>query len=395
MIPIARAIVSAAAGAVAMYWLDPTTGRRRRAYVRERLGSVSHKLRDGAGVAGRDLSYRAQGIRARIHSAFTAEDVSDEVLEQRVRAALGRAVSHPRAVEVTAADAQVRLTGDVLAYEHSALLRTVRSVRGVNAVIDALRVHDDADGIPALQGGQTPNRSSLSLLTDTWPPATRMLSSASAGALLLFGASELFGRHKRNVLGVAAVAIGGLLLGRSAVNVPFRQLAGRPRDRGITTRKAILVDAPVEHVFNALTKFENFPTFMRNVQEVRKNADGSWHWTVAGPAGVPVEWDAHTTAYEPNQKLAWCTVANSGVQHAGVIRFERAETGTRLHVEMTYAPPAGVLGHMAAKVFGADPKTALEEDLVRLKTFLETGVPAQDAARRAEQAASPDSREIH
>jgi uncharacterized membrane protein len=395
MRPIARAMVSAAVGGAVMYWFDPATGRQRRALLRERLGSVGNELGEAAGVAGRDLSYRAQGVRARIRSAWAADEVSDEVLAERARAALGRAVSPLRAIEVTATDCQVKLSGDVLAHEHSALLDTVRSVRGVQDVIDELTVHDRANGVPALQGGRAPRRSSLTLLRDTWPPATRLLTSASGGALLLVGASQVFGARQRSILGVVTVTVGALLLGRSAVNVPLRQVTGSARAHRITTRKTILVRAPVEQVFDVLAQCENFPTFMRNVQNVRKNPDGTWHWTVTGPAGVPVEWDAKTTAYEANQKLAWRTVENSAVVHAGSVRFERAETGTRLHVEMTYTPPAGVLGYLAAKVFGADPKTELEEDLVRLKTFIETGVPAHDAARRAEPATSAAGREVH
>jgi hypothetical protein len=40
---------------------------------------------------------------------------------------------------------------------------------------------------------------------------------------------------------------------------------------------------------------------------------------------------------------------------------------------MSYCPPAGLFGHAVAWVFGADPKTEMDEDLVRLKSLLETG----------------------
>jgi uncharacterized membrane protein len=49
---------------------------------------------------------------------------------------------------------------------------------------------------------------------------------------------------------------------------------------------------------------------------------------------------------------------------------------------MSYSPPAGVLGHVVAKLFGADPKTELDEDLLRMKTFLETGKAPCDAAAK-------------
>jgi hypothetical protein len=40
---------------------------------------------------------------------------------------------------------------------------------------------------------------------------------------------------------------------------------------------------------------------------------------------------------------------------------------------MTYKPPAGVLGHAVAALFRTDPKQALDDDLVRLKSLIETG----------------------
>jgi uncharacterized membrane protein len=36
-------------------------------------------------------------------------------------------------------------------------------------------------------------------------------------------------------------------------------------------------------------------------------------------------------------------------------------------------PPAGVVGHAVAKLFGVDPRAAMHEDLLRLKTLLEDG----------------------
>jgi hypothetical protein len=40
---------------------------------------------------------------------------------------------------------------------------------------------------------------------------------------------------------------------------------------------------------------------------------------------------------------------------------------------MSYNPIAGAIGHAVASLFGADPKQAMDEDLVRMKSLLETG----------------------
>lgn len=148
-------------------------------------------------------------------------------------------------------------------------------------------------------------------------------------------------------------------------------------------QKTIDVNAPLEQVFDTLTHYENFPQFMRNVREVKVREDGGSHWTVTGPAGMSVEWDAVTTKLEQNRLLAWRTVPGATVEHAGMIQFERVNGGTRLDIKMSYSPPAGVFGHVVAKLFGADPKSELNEDLLRMKTFLETGKAPRDAAARA------------
>jgi hypothetical protein len=43
------------------------------------------------------------------------------------------------------------------------------------------------------------------------------------------------------------------------------------------------------------------------------------------------------------------------------------------HTADIYNAPAGALGHAVAKLFGADPKSELDDDLVRLKSLIEYG----------------------
>jgi uncharacterized membrane protein len=40
---------------------------------------------------------------------------------------------------------------------------------------------------------------------------------------------------------------------------------------------------------------------------------------------------------------------------------------------LSYNPPAGALGHVFATFFGRHPKRIADEDLVRMKSLLETG----------------------
>lgn len=124
---------AAAAGALAMYYLDPELGARRRAL----LASL---VRDGFPDdrrAGRGrFAHRAPLVR--LHG----DPRSDAELRERVRAALDHMVSHPRALHVGVENGVVRLSGRVLAAEHEGVLEQVQRIPGVRRLVDAVTAHD-------------------------------------------------------------------------------------------------------------------------------------------------------------------------------------------------------------------------------------------------------------
>jgi uncharacterized membrane protein len=364
------------AGVALMYFLDPGRGARRRSLARDKAVHLLHKTRDAADTSVRDLRNRARGLAAVTRGRLRHDDVDVDVLVARVRASLGRDVSHPSSIIVTAAGGRVTLSGPVLATEADKALSHVRSVRGVREVVDRLERHENPTRVPGLQGG-TPRRGhEPELLQENWSPAMRLLVGAAGGALALAGA------RRGGAIGAGLSLAGLALVSRSATNRELRSLVGAG-DRGINVQKAINVAAPLDDVFAFFTTYENFPQFMSHVREVRETGDATSHWVVDGPAGVRVEWDAVLTALEPNDMIAWTSVPGSAVESAGVIRFWENEDGTaHVDLKMTYEPPAGAVGHVVAKLLGADPKKEMDDDLARAKTFLETGRPAHDAVQQ-------------
>jgi hypothetical protein len=140
-----------------MYFMDPERGRRRRTLVRDKVAHTTRVSSNALGGAGLDLAHRAAGLLARARGVLRRRPVDDGVLVERVRAKLGRLVSHPHAVDVNAIDGYVRLRGAVLQSEVPRLVRAVARVPGVRDVINALNVHLSAD-IPALEDGRTRSR---------------------------------------------------------------------------------------------------------------------------------------------------------------------------------------------------------------------------------------------
>lgn len=223
--------------------------------MRDKVYGTLADVDDAVLVTAIDFRNRLLGTYFSLRRRLIPQDFPDEVLVERVRARLGRAVSHPGAIHVTASAGAVTLAGPVLKRQRKRALRAAASVPGVHVVVDWLEAH----------------------------------------------------KHK--------------------------------------------------------------------------NADGSWHWEVAGPLGATVRWDASVTQLMTNERIAWATRPGSVVQHAGIVRFEPRGPQTRIQVSLSYNPPAGALGHVVASLFGADPKAELDEDMVRMKTMLETGKVPRDAVQ--------------
>jgi hypothetical protein len=157
-------------GAALMYVLDPERGKRRRGVVRDKAVRAAHKTGEAIDARSRDWRNRARGVAAEVQAMTHREEVSDEVLEERVRAEIGRVVASPGAIEVTSAGSVVTLSGSVLASEVEDLLSTVGRVRGVSDVENRLQVYETPEGVPALQGAHGP-RTKAERGTDRWEPA--------------------------------------------------------------------------------------------------------------------------------------------------------------------------------------------------------------------------------
>src|SRR5262245_1873124 len=209
-----RFLVGGALGALTMYFLDPHEGRRRRARTRDKVAHAGRRRNEAGRVTARDTVHRARGVLASARKLFEHEEVSDAVLVERVRAELGRVVSHPHAMTVAADHGHVTLSGPVLSEEVRSLLRCVRGVPGVKAVSDRLTVFEDAEArrVSSLQGGHPRQGARFELFQENWSPAAR-LSTGALGAGLVAAALRA-----RPALRTFLGAGGGALLARAITN---------------------------------------------------------------------------------------------------------------------------------------------------------------------------------
>ncbi|HVL55140.1 MAG TPA: hypothetical protein VM491_01435 [Burkholderiaceae bacterium] len=194
-----------ALGALTMYFLDPVQGRRRRALANDQLTRLSNQLRRlrETGYAGAsDIANRSRGtvheLRSHLHPS---EQLDDERMNARVRARLGRFVSHPKAIETRVKNGVVQLSGPILAAEVEPLLSAVSRMQGVTDIQNLLEVHETPGNVPALQGSPREHPAMLAA-----SPAVRV-AEAITGVVLGVQALRTENRTARSALTYSALAL--------------------------------------------------------------------------------------------------------------------------------------------------------------------------------------------
>lgn len=153
--------------------------------------------------------------------------------------------------------------------------------------------------------------------------------------------------------------------------------------------ESIVVQAMLADVFNLWANFGNFPLFMPRLKSVTKTGERTSHWMMEGPLGTDLEWDAETTALEPNRRVAWTSLEGSQVSTSGDVVFEaQGLNETRVTVRMGYDVPGGVAGQAAAALFSS-PRDMVKESLQRFKDHIEstaTRLHEADPSQKTSQA---------
>jgi len=205
--------------------------------------------------------------------------------------------------------------------------------------------------------------------------------STTAGVALL-----IRGLKRRALIGGETLAGAALLARGLAGYCPIYHASGattrredRPEialsgERGSHLMASVTIARAPQEVFAFWRRFENLPRFIRHLERVESLADGRSRWTLRGPAGLRVQWEAEIINEIGPELIAWRSLRGSDLVSAGSVVFRAAPRGgTELTVTMQYAVPGGALAETAAILLGRSPKSDLREDLRRLKSLLEAG----------------------
>jgi uncharacterized membrane protein len=135
-----------------------------------------------------------------------------------------------------------------------------------------------------------------------------------------------------------------------------------------TIRQSIDIQVAAPALYSQLTRYEEFPRFLQDVDAVRRLDEDRLHWTMRA-AHRKVEWEAYITAELPDRRIAWQnrrvpgTTGSFDLQAVG-------DRATRLTLTLTFEPEQ--VPDAPAAFSESDMAQRLEQDLARLKKFVES-----------------------
>ena len=178
--------------------------------------------------------------------------------------------------------------------------------------------------------------------------------------------------NKNYLLGLAGVVAGGALLFKGVKGkLPFSRSTSK-----IDLSSKVTIDKPREELYSYWRNLENLPNFMSHLEEVEELNSQRSRWSAEIPGGLgDIEWEAEIIQERENSFLSWRSLPGAEIENSGEVRFEDAPGGKGTIVETTisYSPPAGEAGGLAAKLLNPAFEKVVKKDLKQFKKFMEKG----------------------
>jgi uncharacterized membrane protein len=213
------------------------------------------------------------------------------------------------------------------------------------------------------------------------PQRERQLSFV--GGLVLLAAAAL----RRGWLGLGWASLGTALVYQSMTGIsPLYRLLGKnravhdesarisvPHQQGTHISETITIHRSAEDIYHFLRNFNNLPLFLPRLKAMTVYDDMRSRWTLYGPMNRILKWDIEIVNDEPNRVIAWRTISNPYLSHAGAVRLTPSESewATDVSIEMEYMPFGGKVAAMLLEMFGQSPAEDISHGLWRLKQLME------------------------
>ena len=181
--------------------------------------------------------------------------------------------------------------------------------------------------------------------------AEEMGEKAAEGAKKSLGSAGPAGKVASKLMGGGKGSSGG---------------GGGKKTRRLPIQRWTDIAAPIDDVYEAWTKFDQFPVFMHRVLNVEQKGRDKISWQEKIWFSKR-EWEGRVTEKRKNDRIVWKTT--SGMNHKGIVSFHKlAPNLTRVMITMEFEPN-GMMEKMASGLRFV--KRAVQSDLARFKAYVE------------------------
>jgi len=150
--------------------------------------------------------------------------------------------------------------------------------------------------------------------------------------------------------------------------------------------ESVTIDRPAQELYEFWRDPTNLVPIMENIESIEAIDTARSRWTVKGPGGKTISWEAVITHEVPGEEISWQSAPGSEIVNNGKIWFKDAgDRGTIVRAVIAYDPPGGAIGQLVAKLLQREPRIQTRRDLHRFKQLMETGEIATGARNRREQ----------
>lgn len=192
------------------------------------------------------------------------------------------------------------------------------------------------------------------------------------------GAYILYNGLSQKEKSLAQTGVGGamLLRGLSGYCPVYDAVDHLKNDKAhnVNIRVNSVINKPLSEVYAFWRNLENLPKFMNHLQSVKSINHTISEWTAKGPAGIGrLSWKAEIVRDEKEKLLSWNSLPESSIENAGKVVFKSKGKATELDVTISYRAPLGIAGESAAKLLNPYFQKIVNDDILNLKEYLESG----------------------
>jgi uncharacterized membrane protein len=140
-----------------------------------------------------------------------------------------------------------------------------------------------------------------------------------------------------------------------------------------TIDRSVIIERPVESVYEFYRDFRNLPEFLGDVMNIEQTGPATSRWTIQGPLHIRAHWTIEVTAERTNESIHYQTVSTASPRTYWEIYFSPGRNAGQTEVREVLKSPLGRLGRAALALIGKFPAQEVSANLHRLKQVMETG----------------------